>query len=143
MSEVRDVYAVASELAIKYHAGQRYGDKPYTYHLNAVVESIVDKWGSGNRDLMAVAVLHDILEDTECDEVTLKKAVGKDITKYVIALSKVDGEPYADYIHRVREFHYSKEVKIHDTLVNLAESIKSDSAYRVKKYANQLMLLVV
>lgn len=40
------------------------------------------------------------------------------------------------------EFHYSKEVKIHDTLCNLTEAIMADYAYRVKKYSNQLQLLV-
>ena len=62
--------------------------------------------------------------------------------KCVVALTKIEGEQYDAYIHRVKEFHYSKEVKIHDTLYNLTESIMSDSAYRVKKYSNQLQLLV-
>jgi (p)ppGpp synthase/HD superfamily hydrolase len=87
-------------------------------------------------------MLHDILEDTDCTEDILIQEVGKDVTKFVVALTKREGEAYEDYIHRVREFHYSKEVKIHDTLCNLTESIKSDSAYRVKKYANQLKVLV-
>lgn len=138
----RDVFEVAYALAEKYHAGQMYGDHPYMYHLNAVVDSIKKKWGDGNRALLAVAVLHDILEDTELTEEELKKAVGKDVTKFVVALSKVEGEAYEAYIYRVKEFHYSKEVKIHDTLCNLTESIMADSAYRVKKYSNQLQLLV-
>lgn len=142
MSKVRDVYEVAYALADKYHAGQMYGDFPYIYHLTAVVDSIKRKWGDGNRDLLAIAILHDILEDTSLSEEELKKAVGKDICKCVVALTKVDGEKYEEYIYRVKEFHYSKEVKIHDTLCNLTESIMADSAYRVKKYSNQLQLLV-
>lgn len=142
MIKQRDVFEIAYELAEKYHAGQMYGDRPYLYHLNAVVESIKRKWGDGNKALLAVAVLHDILEDTDCTEEILKEAVGKDVTKFVVALTKVDGENYENYIYRVREFHYSKEVKIHDTLCNLTESIMADSAYRVKKYSNQLQLLV-
>lgn len=140
---MNNVFDIAKELAEKYHADQKYGDKPYMYHLNAVVESVKRKWGDGNRALLAVAILHDILEDTDCTEVTLQNKVGKDITKYVIALSKIEGEEYSNYIYRVKEFHYSKEIKIHDTLVNLTESIMADSAYRVKKYSNQLQLLVI
>jgi (p)ppGpp synthase/HD superfamily hydrolase len=137
-----DVVDIAWDLAIKHHAGQMYGDKPYIYHLEAVVSSIVKKWGLVNRALIAIAILHDILEDTDLIEPELKKKVGKDITKCVVAVSKVEGEPYDQYIYRVREFHYSKEVKIHDTLCNLIESIMADSAHRVRKYTNQLQLLV-
>ncbi len=138
----KDVFDIAHGLACEYHAGQKYGDDPYIVHIDEVVESIIKKWGIGNRSLMAVAALHDILEDTHLTEAELRKAVGKDITKYVVALSKVDGESYDDYIVRVKEFHYSKEVKIHDTLCNLTRSIMADSAYRVKKYSKQLDLLV-
>lgn len=142
MKKQLDVFEIAYGLAEQYHEGQMYGDRPYIYHLNAVVESIKRKWGDGNKALLAVAVLHDILEDTSCTEEILKEAVGKDITKFVVALTKVEGETYENYIYRVREFHYSKEVKIHDTLCNLTESIMADSAYRVKKYSNQLQVLV-
>ena len=143
MSKSRqDVFDIAYGLAEKWHAGQMYGDQSYMYHLNAVVESIKRKWGDGNRALLAVAILHDILEDTDLTEEELKLLVGKDITKCVVALTKVDGEQYEHYIYRVKEFHYSKEVKIHDTLCNLTESIMADSAYRIKKYSNQLQMLV-
>jgi len=142
MSKPRDVFDIAYALAEKWHAGQMYGDHPYMYHLNAVVDSIKRKWGDGNRALLAVAVLHDILEDTDLTEEELISAVGKDITKCVVALTKKEGEAYDAYIYRVKEYHYSKEVKIHDTLCNLTESIMADSAYRVKKYSNQLQLLV-
>lgn len=137
-----NVYEKAHNLANLHHKGQMYGDKPYIYHLNAVVQSIERKWGTHNKDLLAIAVLHDILEDTDCTEQELIDVVGKDITKCVVALTKRDGEDYDKYIYRVKEFHYSKEVKIHDTLCNLTESIMADSAYRVKKYSNQLNLLV-
>lgn len=139
---IPDVVDIAWELVDEFHAGQMYGDKPYRYHLEAVLNSITKKWGTGNRALMAIAILHDILEDTSISERTLINKVGKDITKCIVALSKVEGEPYEEYIYRVREYHYSKEVKIHDTLCNLTESIMSDSAHRVRKYSNQLQLLV-
>lgn len=139
---MKDVFERAKELAYKMHEGQKYGDYPYSYHLNSVVSSLQKKWGEHNKDILSVGILHDILEDTELTEQELINVVGKDIAKCVVALTKVDGEPYDAYIHRVKEFHYSKEVKIHDTLCNLTESIMADSAYRVKKYSNQLQLLV-
>jgi (p)ppGpp synthase/HD superfamily hydrolase len=138
-----DVFNIAYNLAYERHIGQMYGDKPYMYHIDSVIASVIRKWGSGNRAILAIAALHDVLEDTDLTEAQLVKRLGKDITKCVVALSKiVPDETYEQYIYRVREFHYSKEVKIHDTLCNLIESIMADSAYRVKKYTKQLQLLV-
>lgn len=139
---MKNVYEKAIELSLEKHNGQMYGDKPYSYHIEAVVGSVQRKWGHHNKDILAIAALHDILEDTDTTEQQLIELVGKDVTKCVVALTKREGEAYDAYIHRVRELHYSKEVKVHDTLCNLTESIMSDSAYRVKKYSNQLQLLV-
>lgn len=140
--EAPNVFEIARILAARKHAGQMYGDKLYMYHLMAVVESVARKWGWHNKDLLAIAVLHDILEDTDLTFEELVEAVGKDIARCVEALSKREGEDYHDYIARVKEHHYAKEVKIHDTLCNLTESIMADSKNRVKKYSNQLQLLV-
>ncbi len=139
---MKNVFDVAYELAQKYHKHQKYGDMPYITHIDEVIASLSQKWGTGNKDLLAIAALHDIIEDTELSSEDLQELVGKDVTKCVVALSKVEGEKYEDYIHRVKEYHYSKEVKVHDTLCNLIHSIRADSAYRVKKYSNQLQLLV-
>lgn len=138
----QDVYQIAHRLASHMHMGQLYGPHPYIYHLEAVVASVKLKWGEHNRALLAVAILHDIIEDTSMTEQRLAEHVGKDVAKYVAALSKIEGEAYEDYIARVRKHHYSKEVKIHDTLCNLTESIIADSTHRVKKYSKQLALLV-
>jgi hypothetical protein len=48
--------------AIERHGSQRYGDKPYAYHLKAVAD-VLERGGHG-RDLLAVAWLHDVVEDT-------------------------------------------------------------------------------
>ena len=141
--QTRDVFEVAYELAQHYHFGQMYGSKPYMYHIDAVINSVKRKWGEHNRDILAIAALHDIIEDTKMTEELLTNLVGKDVTRCVVALSKLEGEDYLAYIFKVRQHHYSKEVKIHDTLVNLTESIMADSKSRVKKYAKQLDLLLV
>lgn len=140
--DINDVYQKAHKLAVHMHTGQMYGDVEYIVHLEEVVASVKRKWGEHNRDLLAVAILHDIIEDTNMTEQKLSNHVGKDIAKYVQALSKIEGEPYDAYIARCREHHYTKEVKIHDTLCNLTRSIMADSRKRVQKYSKQLALLV-
>ncbi|WP_087022564.1 HD domain-containing protein [Thaumasiovibrio subtropicus] len=54
-------YLRARTLARSRHLGQRYGDRPYSYHLDSVAD-LAQPFGS---DAMIVAQLHDLLEDTE------------------------------------------------------------------------------
>jgi (p)ppGpp synthase/HD superfamily hydrolase len=54
--------AKARRLAEERHAGQRYGDQPYTVHLTAV-RAVLASFGHGG-DLGVAAWLHDAVEDT-------------------------------------------------------------------------------
>lgn len=132
----------ARALAEHHHYGQMYGEKPYMYHIDSVIASVKAKWGVYNTTILAVAALHDIIEDTDVTEGYLLQHFSKDIVRPVVALTKLDGEDYAMYIERVKGSHYSKEVKVHDTLCNLTESVMADSKSRVRKYTTQLQMLV-
>lgn len=142
----QDIYQKAYALAQFYHAGQKYGDKDYMWHLEDVVNSLKQKWGEHNKELLAVGILHDILEDTDCTYEILVERTNKDVARYVFALTKPKGDlddtQYLHYLLGCKEHHYTKEAKIHDTLRNLTVSIMADSRRRVKKYSRQLFLLV-
>ncbi|WYV99491.1 metal-dependent phosphohydrolase [Pseudomonas phage vB_PpuM-NoPa] len=141
-------YALAIELATKWHAGQEYGDsgKEYMYHLLNVARIVKERnWmisDSALDDLLAVAILHDTLEDTKCTDVDLLNAgiyvhnVGS-----VQALTKHDGEKKRKYLRRVSEDVVALEVKICDTLTNLEHSVKGIAFKRIDKYAKQLQYL--
>ena len=128
---------VAINLSEKYHEGQKYGIKPYTYHLQAVAESVGD-----DPTMKVIAWLHDILEDTECTEAELRAVFSSKIVDAVVAMTKIEGEEYSDYIERVKSNPLAQDVKIHDTLCNLTESVKTNQWGRVRKYTKQLTLLV-
>ena len=56
--------ASAKSIATSAHEGQRYGAGPYTDHL-AAVEQVLIEFGHGeDHELRAAAWLHDVLEDT-------------------------------------------------------------------------------
>ena len=57
------LYDKARALAVKAHAGQKYGDEPYTVHLDEVEEVLVE-FGFDDELHRAAAQLHDTLEDT-------------------------------------------------------------------------------
>jgi len=64
----KPIYVIAQELAIKYHAGQKYGNDPYVKHL-ADVQMVLDRFWFGLNPVLVTAVyLHDILEDTPATE---------------------------------------------------------------------------
>lgn len=133
----------AIDMASKYHAGQMYGNKAYTYHLHMVMYKVRDLYREDENlaDLAACALLHDVLEDTNCEYETIDHACGWKVADAVVSVTKVKGESYKDYIKRVRQNDLGLKVKIADTLCNLEESIKIGDVKRIKKYSKQLELL--
>lgn len=90
----------------------------------------------------AVAYLHDILEDTTYTEEQLRATFPEEIADAVVAITKVEGEVYAEYIAKVKANALAHKVKIHDTLCNLTESVRKMQKGRIMKYTTQLQLLV-
>lgn len=131
---------IAAILANKYHEGQFYGKISYDMHLYSVAIR-VDLAG-GDDEQFAIAWLHDILEDTECTVEVLRGAgISERVISAVIAITKVQGESYDEYISKVRNNPDARFVKKMDTLDNLTNSLIESNSYRIKKYAKQLLLL--
>jgi len=53
----------ARTFAAEAHKGQQYGGKPYTDHLDAVVE-VLKRFGYDDPEILMAGYLHDTLEDT-------------------------------------------------------------------------------
>jgi hypothetical protein len=49
----------------------------------------------------AVALLHDVIEDTDCTERELAELVGADVARSVAIVSRAQGETYMEFIERV------------------------------------------
>ena len=125
-------------LAEKFHFGQMYGKEEYTYHLAAVVTRLSEEYDDRAE---VIGILHDILEDTACTECLLRELFDKDIVDAIVALSKQNGEAYDAYIARVKANPLALKIKLHDSKCNMSESLKRGDMKRVRKYANQIMLL--
>lgn len=63
----------AREFAVLAHGGQLYGDRPYSSHLDAVVEQL-RIFGYHSDEQLQVGYLHDVVEDTPTSEADLLKA---------------------------------------------------------------------
>jgi (p)ppGpp synthase/HD superfamily hydrolase len=134
--------ALAKALAAHYHGDQKYGDKPYMYHLEQVATN-VKLLTNGTEDLLCIAYLHDILEDTDALAVTIGDLFGYELLDSVIALTKYPAfkNNYDKYIERVVENKNALLVKYCDTLANLSASIDDGNQGRISKYTKQLDLL--
>ena len=124
----------AIELAIKHHKGQvDKAGQPYILHPLRLMMS-VDK-----NDEKIVAVMHDIVEDTE---ITLNDLQNEGFTKKVIdaieCVTKKEDEDYDSFIDRISQNSLATKVKLADLEDNMDLSRLSEvtdkDLERLEKY---------
>ena len=131
----------AFEMAFHAHAGQvDKAGQPYITHLVRVAAAVSD------RDARAVALLHDVVEDTAVTSEDLALKFPPDICEAVEAITKRPGEAYDAYLARVAANPISLEVKFADMADNAAPERLAvlDPAERTRlseKYATARTLL--
>ncbi|AHM05154.1 Guanosine-3',5'-bis(Diphosphate) 3'-pyrophosphohydrolase [Roseibacterium elongatum DSM 19469] len=132
----------AFELAFQAHAGQvDKAGQPYVLHLVRVATALSD------RDERVVALLHDVLEDTEVSAEDLALRFPPDICAAVEAITKRPHEAYEGYLARVAANPISLAVKLADMADNadparLAALDPDDRARLREKYATARTLLI-
>jgi (p)ppGpp synthase/HD superfamily hydrolase len=151
-------YDLAWNLASKFHAGQTYGERDYTYHLTRVETSVCEAkqtaqipyQASGSKEpfeewfwyVRMVAVLHDILEDTPCTPFLLYTLFPDWVVDAIRDLSKVPGQTEGEYMARVRANSVARFVKLHDAKSNMEECLKRGDHKRATKYARKMTTLM-
>lgn len=118
------------------------GGKPYIGHLMRVAEGV--KYPSyASRiltieNLVVVCLLHDLIEDTDWTAEDLRKEFPDDIVDAVVALTKVDGISYDDYIDGVMANELATYVKLSDLKDNMdvtrLPELGDYEVKRLKKY---------
>ena len=134
---------VAIEIACKFHKAQKdRGDLAYILHPLHVMESV---------DTVAykiVAVLHDIIEDTEVDEeYLLNRGISKHLVEVISLLTRCEGETYDEYIEHIASNKIAIEVKLEDLkhnmdLTRLNREITDKDLERNKKYMKAYFYLL-
>ncbi len=107
-----DLVTRARELATKAHEGQMYGDSQYMVHPEAVASHFEDEYHK------AVALLHDVIEDTPVTFGLLKDQFPPEVAFAVLELTRQKDEPYFDYIDRI-VYPLAVDVKLADLEENL------------------------
>ena len=107
----------ALNLAYERHQGQF--DKqgvPYIFHPYSVAQLVDSEYE------VTVALLHDILEDTDTTEYEIYKEFPKEVVEAVKTLTRLPDETYKDFIKRVSKNPLAKKVKLADLAHNTDKS---------------------
>ena len=111
-------YSEALKLATKYHKGQKRlrSDFDYIIHPTAVADKF------NNENYKIVAVLHDIVEDTE---MTIEGLIDFGFKGYIVnaidLLTKKKGQNYLQYLMKLKENEMARDVKVEDIKHNLSD----------------------
>ncbi|AMW17147.1 HD domain-containing protein [Glaesserella parasuis] len=133
----------AKLLAKQLHANQvDKAGKAYVEHLQSVADGLVQP----TDDELAVAWLHDSVEDTTISLAQIKAEFGSVIANAIGAITKRKDEPYETYLKRVKANDIARKVKIADLTHNmdlsrLAKVTEKDIARQQKYQQAKLFLL--
>ena len=131
----------AIALALQAHRGQTYAatGQPFILHPLRVMLRFEEPL------LQTVAVLHDVVEDTDVSLESLSRAGFRAEVISVDALTRRPGEPYHLYIERVARDQVASRVKCADLAENLANNQRDPAAPgnadRIRRYRAALLRL--
>ena len=151
MSERLTQLAQALELAMRAHQHQLdKGGQPYLAHPLRVAGAM-----GTEHDATIIALLHDVVEDSEIGLGEILDKFSDLVGSAVWALSRQKGEPYPDYIKRLLKWskaYPGGEVAVRVKLADLADNLRperlaaaqahgADVARLVRKYVRAIATL--
>jgi len=125
----------ALALCKKAHSGQfrKDGVTPYSTHRTRVAELV------HTEEEKIVALLHDVLEDTDVTKEEIIEEFGHFIGNTLHALTKSKNETYENYMFMLSWDPLFKKVKIADIIENLCDN---PSEHAKKKYFESMKVLL-
>lgn len=115
--------------------------KPYIGHINRVSSNFKDT-------IKISAILHDLLEDCpHWTEDALRNLFTNREVDIVVTLTKLKKESYEDYIERVSQDYWAKQIKIKDLEDNMnitrLNELTDKDIERLKKYHKAYLKLTL
>ncbi len=131
----------AMRLAYEAHAGQV--DKtgmPYIFHPYHLAEGMADEIAA------TVALLHDVVEDTEYTLSDLAKmGYPREVTDALALLTHDEAVPYMDYVREIAKNPVARAVKIadltHNSDLTRLDEVDEAALRRRERYAEALRIL--
>ena len=129
-------------IIIAYNAHMGQNDKfgiPYIFHPMHLAE-LMD-----TEEECIVAILHDVVEDTDITFEYLEKEFSDTIVEAIKLLTRDKSIPYDEYIMKLKDNEIAKKVKLADLLhnsnVNRLTQITEKDIIRNHKYKNAIRIL--
>jgi (p)ppGpp synthase/HD superfamily hydrolase len=128
-------------IALEAHKGQMdRAEKPYILHPLRIMQTLDDEIE------MISAVLHDVIEDSQLTYEDLKReGIPDEAVEIIKCLTKINDEPYEDYVKRISLNKKATNVKIKDLEDNMnitrLESLNQKDLDRLAKYQRALKIL--
>lgn len=140
-------YELAMETAICAHDGQynKFNGEPYILHPIRVFNNLNDRGFSD--DYLAVALLHDVVEDTDITQEDLQNFFSQEICDAVGLLTKIPGVSNEDYYKGIRNNELARVVKladIDDNISRIGRIADPDTVRRLEtKYGLGIAILTI
>jgi (p)ppGpp synthase/HD superfamily hydrolase len=136
MNKNQELLSRAINIATLYHKNQF--DKagvPYIFHCIKVMHYLK----TDDEELKCIALLHDILEDTECtSEILYKEGMTNRIIVGVIYLTKVKSVTYDEYLENIKKNLDAVKVKLcdlrHNSDIRRLKNVEQKDFDRIQKY---------
>ena len=136
-----DMTKAALKLCFDAHKNQT--DKsgmPYVFHPFHLAEEMKDE------KTTTVALLHDVIEDTEYTLDDLKKmGFSEDVLDAILLMTHADGVPYMEYVSQIKKNPIARAVKLadlkHNSDMSRFDKITQRDIERAEKYKKAIMLL--
>ena len=113
---------------------------PYVYHPFHVAEQMETE------ETVAVALLHDVIEDTDYTLEDLKAMGFPDsVTEALALMTHDDSVPYLDYVAKLKDNPIARAVKLadlrHNSDLSRLDAVDEKALERVEKYRKAIELL--
>lgn len=139
------IYTAKTKAALKlcFDAHKNQTDKsgmPYVFHPFHLAEQMKDE------DTTIVALLHDVVEDTDYTIADLKRmGFPTNVLEALELLTHNDGTPYMEYVAKIKDNPIAKAVKLadleHNSDLSRLDTVDENALKRKEKYGQAIRLL--
>lgn len=142
LNELNDKVTFAKVFASALHAdrGQVYDGQPYSVHLQEVVDVLL-RFDHIDKSLLAAGYLHDAVEDTGIDLLTVELLFGPKVKNLVSALTDEPGENRkirkAATYPKIKATEGALIIKLADRIANVEHGIATKNVRMQKMYRKE------
>jgi (p)ppGpp synthase/HD superfamily hydrolase len=131
---------LARAFAIGAHAGQKYGDEEYAFHLNQV-EDVLMELAPYDDLLYICAWLHDVIEDTKVTHEQIRREFGAEVANIVWAVTDETGknraERHVKTYPKIRANPKAVILKLADRIANVRRCVDTGNEKLLRMYRDE------